>query len=261
MIILNNIILCLLLPFLLLSCAKSNPEMTVNTYPLPQANIEADKDQANIISDSNEIRLAAGDSLTVQVWGQDDLNQEITLDSTGSLYFPFVGKISASGMTIPQLQEVLINKLSIYYVDPVVTVNPEKLSGQKYYVLGEVGNPGEYVISSKKLVLNAVAAAGGATVDAGKILILLRKLQHKVIVMGIPLEYQDIEGNNLPSLTTRVRVGDILYLPPSGIADKQRFMNRISDIVAPILDIERGVLLWPALIDAIEGNSTQVLVN
>lgn len=53
----------------------------------------------------------------------------------------------------------------------------------------------------------------------------------------------------------RVETGDILYMPPSKIANIENFMTRINNIISPILSIERGIIFWPQLVEALEGGS------
>lgn len=105
--------------------------------------------------------------------GQDELAKEVTLDSSGNIYFPFIGTLKASGLTIEQLQATITKKLSLYFVAPEVTITPENLAGQQYYILGEVNDPGRFIIQAQTTVLEAVASAGGPTKDGDESVILL----------------------------------------------------------------------------------------
>ena len=46
-----------------------------------------------------------------------------------------------------------------------------------YYILGEVGSPGEYPYTSGLTVLNAVAAAGGFTYRANKKVVYIKSVE------------------------------------------------------------------------------------
>lgn len=241
--------------FFCISC--TNPELSKDSYAIPHPDTN---EEISIPKMSDDIKLAAGDSLTVNVWGQDALTKEVTLDSSGDIYYPFIGKVKASGRTIEQLQATVTEKLSQYYVDPKVTVMPKNLAGQRYYILGEVNQPGKFEIKAQTAVLEAVASAGGPNKDAGKTVILLRKQENKLLIISIPLQYSNLTENNIPSLTMQVRAEDILYLAPSKIANVEKFMIRLNNILNPILALERGILYWPELVKAIDGSSGQQII-
>jgi len=79
-------------------------------------------------------RISAGDTLLITVWDHPEITtpagsqqQALTngrpVQSDGSLFFPYVGKIQAAGMTVPELRNVLQKRLGAYVVDPQVDVN------------------------------------------------------------------------------------------------------------------------------------------
>lgn len=101
------------------------------------------------------------------------------------------------------------------------------------YVLGEVAKPGAYPISAGGLdVMQAVAQAGSYTVsaDEDEIGIVRRvgdKFQLQVVNLEDAVKYAD--GN---PLAFRLRAGDIVWVPPMGIAS----WNRALAMITPTLD-------------------------
>ncbi len=244
-------IITLLLSILLFSC--TDPQITEKSFQI-------DPPSESLLSASiipEDTPLAAGDALTVEVWGHDDLSKELVIDATGFIYYPFIGKEKASGHTIEQLQILIADKLSRYYVAPKVTITPGTLASQHYFVLGEVNSPGRQSLTAPTSVLEVVASAGGPTGDAGDSVILLRKTKNKLLILSLPIRYKDLTANNLQSATTLVKARDILFLAPSTIADVETFMKRLDNILAPILSLERGIIFWPELIKAMNGTEAQ----
>ena len=241
----------------LASCAE--PELSEQSFPLTSSETSG---TISSPAPPGDILLAAGDTLTIDVWGQKELSKQLTLDAVGNIYFPFIGKVQAYGLTIEQLQNTLTNKLSLYFVTPEVTITPQDLAGQQYFILGEITSPGKQTIKVQTAVIEAVATAGGPTKDAGDTVILLRKQEDKLLIISIPLQYSNLTENHIPSLTMQVRAEDILYLAPSKIANVEKFMIRLNNILNPILALERGILFWPELVKAINGSSSeqQVLI-
>lgn len=112
-------------------------------------------------------KLDVGDSLKVQVFGEPDLTLEIVLDETGAFDFPFVGKITAVGRTVDQLENVIDAGLrGDYLIDPEVNVSVNKY--RNFFIKGEVKNPGGYPYQPGLTVIQAVTLAGGFTERASK---------------------------------------------------------------------------------------------
>ena len=43
--------------------------------------------------------------------------------------------------------------------------------------------------------------------------------------------------------------------------DAEKFMKRLNGILSPLLTTERGIMYWPALKQAVQGKSGQILVQ
>lgn len=105
-------------------------------------------------------RLAAGDKLSITVFGEESLSREFSVTPQGDLAFPLLGDLPVSNMTVSELQEMLRTRLADGYVnDPRVTV--EVLNYRPFYILGEVNKAGEYPFSDGLTAIQAVARAGG----------------------------------------------------------------------------------------------------
>ncbi len=110
-------------------------------------------------------RLGAGDKVRVIVFGEDQLSGEFEVSGAGALAMPLLGEIQVVGLTTAEVQERIATGLREGYIrDPKVSV--EVLNYRPFYILGEVGKPGEYPYTDKLTVMNAVATAGGFTYRA-----------------------------------------------------------------------------------------------
>jgi len=226
---------------------------------LPAAVPAAAKDIA--ADEGAELRLAAGDKLTIEVWGQDNLTKQVTLDPSGAIHYPLIGAVQAQGLTLEELRAALTQKLSAYYVKPQVSVMPFDLAGQCYYVLGDVTNPGKFSLNAKTAVIEAAATAGGPTKTAGEFIVLLRKAKDRIQVVSIPLRFENLGEQNAASAAMLIQSNDILFLPPSKISDAESFMRSLDNILSPLLAVERGVMYWPVFKQALQGTSGEILVQ
>lgn len=107
-------------------------------------------------------QLSTGDLIRIQVHNEPDLTVETHINSTGSIHYPFLGDIQASGRTAAQLQSQISNGLrGDYLVDPKVSVSIVEY--RPFYVNGEVRNPGGFSYKPGLTVHKAIALAGGLT--------------------------------------------------------------------------------------------------
>ena len=253
-----TLLLCCCFALLTGGCSEKDVEFSVKDYP---AAVAKETEQTVDQDGPKELRLAAGDSLNIEVWGQDTLTRQVTVDPVGAIHYPLIGSVQAAGRTVDELQAALTKKLALYYKNPRVTVMPQDLAGQCYYVLGDVNSPGKFVLKAKTAVIEAAAAAGGPTENAGDYIILLRKTENKLQIISIPLEFKNLNEKHAAAVAMQVQASDILYLPPSKISDVEAFMRSLDTILNPLLSIERGVMYWPVFKEALKGSSGEVLVQ
>jgi polysaccharide export outer membrane protein len=109
--------------------------------------------------------LGIGDTLRINVFGQETLTGEYRVEASGMISFPLIDEIPASGFTTSELENAIREKL-----DPEYIVNPrvsaEVITYRNIYVLGEVQQPGSFEYTPNMTILQAVALAGGYTVRA-----------------------------------------------------------------------------------------------
>lgn len=119
--------------------------------------------------------LGSSDRLRVTVFGHPNLSGEFEVDGRGSISMPLIGQITAIGLSTAELETALAESLSDGYVlNPRVSV--EVINYRPFYILGEVGRPGEYPYTSGLTVQNAVAAAGGFTYRANKRAVFIKSM-------------------------------------------------------------------------------------
>jgi polysaccharide biosynthesis/export protein len=110
-------------------------------------------------------RLGSGDQLKVTVYGEENLTGTYPINGQGKIAFPLIGDLQASERTVSEFEALLRAKLSQGFLnDPNVIV--EVANYRPYYILGEVGKPGEYPFIDGLSIFSAVAKAGGFTYRA-----------------------------------------------------------------------------------------------
>ncbi len=165
--------------------------------------------------------LGPGDEVTVSVWGDTKLLYQLQVNREGSILVPDVGPISAVGMTIQQLREKMLRRMTAVYsslrngaagASSFLDVSLGKLRTIQVFVLGEVQKPGSYSLSSLSTALHALYLSGGPTIDGS-----LRDIQiirsGKVVSI---LDFYDYAVYADKSKDIRLQDGDIVFIKPAG---------------------------------------------
>ncbi len=153
-----------------------------------------------------------GDLLIVDVWKEKDLQREVMVRPDGGLDFPLIGNIDISGKTVEQLRKEIVEKLTKYVPDPVVTLSVKQSLGNKIYVVGKVNKPGDFIAIRNMDVMQALSMAGGLNpyASANKIKILRR--EHGVL-KSIPFKYSRVEKGEDLEQNIILQGGDIVVVP------------------------------------------------
>ena len=154
-----------------------------------------------------------GDTLSVSVWKEPDLQGPVLVRPDGTFSVPLAGQMDARNKTVQELQQELTQKLKKYISDPVVTVSIQTIQGNKVYVIGQVQKPGEFVVNPRVDVMQALSMAGGTTPFAalGDIMILRRNDSGQQ--QALPFKYTDVvRGRNLQQ-NIMLQAGDVVVVP------------------------------------------------
>ena len=114
-----------------------------------------------------EYRLGPQDTLSINVFKEDDISGDYTVDNNGFITMPLVGNIQLSGCSITQARELIKTfYMDGYLIDPSVSVEVSQF--KPFYIIGEVRTAGEYDFAVGTTILKAVAIAGGFTYRANQ---------------------------------------------------------------------------------------------
>ena len=148
-----------------------------NNLPAPDTTSES-----GAYKGASDYRVGPQDLLAISVFGVEDLNKEVRVNSNGQISLPLIGGVMAGGRTIPELESELATKYSAGYLQrPQVSVFVKEFTSQRVTLEGAVAKPGIYPITGKTSLIQAIALAGGVddkTADLGGI-VLMRQVNGK----------------------------------------------------------------------------------
>tara|TARA_A100001015_G_C14913328_1_gene681345 strand:+ start:61 stop:861 length:801 start_codon:yes stop_codon:yes gene_type:complete len=213
---------------------------------LPEKNlvvpiIDVSEDVLKTLNDNYTYTVSPGDVLTFIIWGLEDIFPTVnfgsaqinpqnsrTVNTDGTIFFPFAGEIKVEGLSISQVRQKVYKLLSKDFVDPQIDVTVTKYNeNRRAYLMGEVIKPQSFYVGIEKISLtDAVGLSSGLDPrfsNAGKIYIV-RSFNNKPTVFRVNLKSPEkfLLSNNF-----YIRPQDIIYVSPSGITRWNRFFSQI----------------------------------
>ncbi len=147
--------------------------------------------------------LGHGDVVSIKVYDELDLTVEVQLNDLGTISYPFLGEVAILGLTVSEIQGKITEGLKDgYLVDPKVSVTVSQY--RRFYVNGEVKQPGGFPFLPGLTIRKAISLAGGFTARAA---------QNKIYMISDGDESKDPQRVGLNS---SVKPGDVITV-------KQRF--------------------------------------
>jgi polysaccharide export outer membrane protein len=111
--------------------------------------------------------ITSGDTLDIVVWRETQLSGPVQVRSDGMITLALLGDVQASGLTPEQLGENIRQGL-LRYVDAPNVVVRLATSSRRYFVIGNVSNPGMFELRPNQTFLQAIAVSGGFTPFASR---------------------------------------------------------------------------------------------
>lgn len=181
-------------------------------------------------------KIGPNDVLYITVWDHPELTapsgaqQQIDANGRvvrpdGTIYYPYVGKIDASGKTIEELRAIIAHRLAQYIDSPQVDLSVLRFASQKAILTGAVIKAGPTPITTTPI--NVLEALGAAQIDSINAdlsgLVLTRDGREYML----DLDALNNQGSELYKVY--LKDGDQLYLPYN---DRKKIYV-MGEVVAP----------------------------
>lgn len=169
-----------------------------------------------------------------------------TVNTDGTIQVPGVGEIKVEGKTRTEVTEIIQNALRDGLLnDAVVTIST---ANQYITILGEVRNPGRYLITRDNLtLLEALGMAGDLNIQANRSRILVLRQEGK----ETKNYYVDIRSKDFfASPVFNLKQNDVVYIEPNVVKSNQ-YTNNANSV--------RQVSTWLSLLSFI--TTTIILIK
>jgi protein involved in polysaccharide export with SLBB domain len=168
----------------------------------------------------SDYRVGPGDNLVLILTGDVELAYNLQVTREGFVLLPQVGQVYVANLTLDQLRSVLYTRLGRVYsgvrrgagATTQFDITVASVRAVQVYVVGEVGQPGAYQLSSLGTVLTALYAAGGVTDAANIRRIAVRRAGRQVAAFDL-YDYL-LRGDTRNDV--RLETGDVVFVGVHG---------------------------------------------
>lgn len=187
-------------------------------------------------------RVGPGDVLQISA-GPAALRQENfaraePVGPDGRISFDLVGSVFVENKTADEIDAEMTRLLSEYIIDVEVTVVIASYQARRVFVLGEVGQPGQYVLSKNMSIMDALTLAGTPTVRASRAKIkLIRSSSTASKPAIIKVDLNKITKKGELERDLALADGDIIVVPPDNLSKVGYFLDKVLRPLQPLFYI------------------------
>ena len=156
--------------------------------------------------------VGPGDTLDIQLYGNEPSDYELTVERDGRINFPKLGPIMVSGMTFDAAREAIEQRVAKQLVGAHVSVTMGDLRSIRVFVLGEAKKPGSYTVSGLSTMTNALFVSGGVK-KIGSLRNIQLKRNGRLVST---LDLYDLLLHGDTSGDQQLLPGDVIFIPPIG---------------------------------------------
>lgn len=156
--------------------------------------------------------MGPGDTVILQLYGQNNATYELVVTREGTLLFPEIGPISVAGLSFDELRNQLNEIVANQLIGQSVSVTLGTLRSIRIFVLGEAFRPGSYTVSALTTMTNALFVSGGIT-NVGSLRNVQLRRQGETVA---ELDLYDLLLEGDTSADVRLQPDDVLFIPPVG---------------------------------------------
>jgi len=171
-----------------------------------------------LIAPTNFFRLGPGDSLDIEVLGEQTSRTSVLVGPDGRIYFSLLPGLQVWGLTLTETRDLLERELARYIrIKPEVTVTLKAVGSKRVWVLGSIQNPGVYSLATPLTLLEAVSSAGGIAGIPGT-LSGAPDLQNSFLLRKgeiVPVDFNRLLSQGDLSQNVFLQPDDFVYLRPA----------------------------------------------
>ncbi len=182
-------------------------------------------------------RISSGDRLEIKLPYHPELNTEAWVRPDGKISLPRIGEVRVSGLTTSLLDSALLATYAAKLVRPEIVTIVKSSASQKVYVGGEVQTPRMVAIDGRLTLVAAIFEAGGFKTSARVSEIVVLRSNEEQGHTSFKLDLRETLRGKGQEGNVELQPYDVIYVPKSGIAKANQFMDDFVDGLLPLSSI------------------------
>ena len=164
-----------------------------------------------------DYKLGPGDEIIISLWGEKNSRESLMLNKDGMIFYPNIGFINLSNLSLESAEQVLFQELSKVYSTLKDNNNPTKLmislgklKSMNIYFSGNISNPGINLIHPFSDIFSSIIQAGG--INSNGTLREIQLIRNNQVIEVIDFYAFFMDGKNSFS-STKIIDGDVIHIP------------------------------------------------
>ncbi len=185
--------------------------------------------------DQNYVTI--GDTIQISDAFNAEINQTVRIEVDGTVVLNEIGEVHVAGQTRAELEAFLTQKYAPYFAQLKLEVRIQT-AGKVYYIFGEVAGQGRKQFPGDLTVFDAVMDANPdpQTANLARTRVI-RADPRDPLVIPVNISAM-LDGNGDSTDNIQLRERDIIYVPPTMIAELGYFL---ADLMFPITNVLRNI--------------------
>jgi polysaccharide export outer membrane protein len=196
--------------------AAGNPDSAVQRVNLTLSSVSDPTNKAYVIGPR--------DVLEVSVFKVPELSKTVQVSEAGTIAYPLVGEMQASGRTARQVEQDLTKTLGAKYLQqPQISVSVREFNSQRITMDGAFKKSGIFPLAGGLTLLQATAIAGGFDENAEEAVLLFRQSNGSRAV----IKYDVSRIREGREEDVQLESGDVLIAPTSSVKQGMNSMLKV----------------------------------
>ncbi len=174
--------------------------------------------------------LGPDDQILIRVLDGLDLGDKpVLIGANGNITLPLIGRVTAAGRTVEQLESDLAGLLKPYIHAPQLSVTVTEFRSQPVSVFGAVATPGVFQLRGRKSLYEVLSMAGGPRETAGATVSIIRLAENGLIPLpgaasdptgrytSAELDLQEILDGRHPASNIEIKPHDVVSVSQGNV--------------------------------------------
>jgi protein involved in polysaccharide export with SLBB domain len=231
--------------------AQSDQSLATNQPATPTQQPKKDKSKKN--TDLNRwlrdvdadvppttYRVQPPDAIRINAPGIPEIDKsDARLRPDGKISLNLLNDIYVAGLSPSEIAEELSKRLEKYYNKDAINISVDvtEFQSKKYYVFGQVYSPGVKPYTGRDTIVKVLAEAGLNEDAWPQKVVLVRPHEDPNVRQKVTIDLKQMYESGKASQNYLLEEGDLIYVPPSPLAEFRMTFEKLLAPIMPATDI------------------------